>query len=64
MKALIDINRELAEEINRLRRIIDILASPSDVSPATLRAITAHRRTRKLQGIYSAVARFKDEEVN
>ena len=64
MKALIDINRELAEEIDRLNRVIQILVNPVDTSPSTIKALKAQRRTRELQGIYSAVARFKDEEVN
>ena len=64
LRALIDINKDLAEEIDRLNRIIDILANPMSVSPATMKAIMAQRRTRRLEGIYSAVARHKDEEVN
>lgn len=64
IKSLVDINRDLSEEIARLNRVIEIMTGPMSVSPETMRLLTRRKRTRTLEGIYSSVSRYKDEEVN
>ena len=64
IKSLVDINKDLSEEIARLNRVLDILMSPITTSPETLKLITTQKRTRTLEGIYTRVSKYKDEEIN
>ena len=64
VRVLMKINRELADEIERLNRIIHILTGPPSVPGEAIDLLDQQSRTRTLEKIYLAVAEVKDGEVN
>ena len=56
---LMEINRDLANEVNRLGRIISALTGPQEAQTVARSLIWKQGRTRNLEKILTAVAEIK-----
>ena len=64
VNALMKINKELAEEIERLNRVVSVLTGPIENRSESEVLLWKQQRTRALEKIYIAVAEAGDGEIN
>ena len=59
INVLMEVNRDLANEVNRLNRIISALTGPQELQARVHSLIWKQGRTRNLEKILTAVAEIK-----
>jgi hypothetical protein len=64
VSALMKINKELAQEIERLNRVVSVLTGPIKDRSDEEVLLWKQQRTRTLEKIYIAVAEAGDVEIN